>query len=117
MPELKKTRVVNVRDYPFSDDWPQSYIYVGRQMPSRFKGHPLGNPFKLSHKATQAEREACLEKYRAWLEDLPERDALLKELADQVRETGLPLGCWCAPATCHAGVLAELVDRRLAVTS
>ena len=106
-----KPAVVNVRDYPL--EYGQPYIYVGRYMPGRFRGHPLGNPFKVPRKATLAQRQECLEKYRAWLAEHPLRDALLEQLANKVRQTGYPLGCWCAPELCHADVLAEEVAKLL----
>lgn len=103
--EMQKPRVVNVRDFPF--EYPTPYIYVGRYMPGRFAGHPLANPFKVKRSASVAERVACLDRYREWLRNLPDRDVKLAILARKVVLSGLPLGCWCAPRECHADVLAE----------
>ena len=108
------THVVNVNDYrPLTSRPYLPFIYVGRYMPGLFKGHPLGNPFKVGRKAKQSERLACLELYRDWLLQ-PEREGMLRALAENVRRTNLPLGCWCKPKECHGDVLAEYVDLILA---
>jgi hypothetical protein len=104
-------QVVNVRDYPTT--YPTPYIYVGRYMPGLFKGHPLANPFKLSRKAADAERVACLEKYRQWVRTVPDWEDRVRELGERCRRLRLPLGCWCAPKLCHATVLAELIEEVL----
>lgn len=102
------TRVINVREAE-----PYTYIYVGRYMPGLYRGHPLANPFKLPRKATEADRSACLERYREWLLSLPDWRQQIDALAARVQATGLPLGCWCAPKACHADVLAELIDAEM----
>lgn len=110
-----KPQVVNVRDFLFSKDPP--FIYVGRAMPSfKLKAHPLANPFRMTSRAAKDEsaRQFCLDLYREWLDALPDRDELLRELAAQVKATGLPLGCWCAPKSCHADILAELIEPLIA---
>jgi hypothetical protein len=107
MQHIQKPKVVNVRDYPF--EYPTPYIYVGRPMPSRFSGHRLANPFRIRRNATDTERLECLEKYREWLTALPDRDEQLAILARKLVICGMPLGCWCAPKTCHAEVLAEAI--------
>ena len=77
-------------------------VYVGR--PSVW-----GNPF--SHKPdTLAEfkvatREESIERHRAWFLAQPELVARAKA---ELR--GKMLGCWCAPAKCHADVLAEVAN-------
>ena len=65
----------------------------------------------------------AVEAYRRWLkgrEDLVSK--LLLELNDRGARKGwtyrdhpddVTLGCWCAPLPCHAGVLAELLTKRL----
>src|SRR5258708_7965978 len=106
---MKRTQVVNVRTFK------DPSIYVGRRVRFR-KGHPLANPFKLASGATDAERDQCMAAYAAWLESAPEADRLLRELAHQVKETGLPLACWCVPEGCHANLLAACVDRMLGAT-
>ena len=62
----------------------------------------------------ESARQFCLDQYREWLDALPNRDELLHDLAAQVKQTGLPLGCWCAPKSCHCDVLAELIEPLLA---
>ncbi len=69
-------------------------VYVGR--PSKW-----GNPFVIGQDGT---REEVVQKYREWLIQQPELMAALKELRRQV------LGCWCAPESCHADVLAALAN-------
>jgi hypothetical protein len=63
------------------------------------------------------ERRACVERYRAWVtarEDLTEQ---LAAIAYASCDGQLPLGCWCAPAPCHADVLVELLNDPAAVTA
>lgn len=92
-----------------------TYIYVGRYMPGRFAGHPLGNPFKLRRGASLAERLDNREQYAAWLDELDKQDpSILERLADEVERTGLGLGCWCEPLPCHAQVVADRVGRIIA---
>lgn len=78
-------------------------VYVGR--PS-----PFGNPF--SHLATPnlarfrvKTREEAIEKFRYWLLQQPD---LVARVRRELR--GKRLGCWCAPAPCHAEVLAEIAN-------
>lgn len=104
-------QVVNVRNFPF--EYPTPYIYVGRAMPGRFAGHPLGNPFKIRKNATDQERIECLEKYRQWVKTVPNWQGLVRSLGERARLCKLPLGCWCAPQLCHAQVLAELIEEVL----
>lgn len=101
-----KTKVINVRGLPRSD---LPCIYVGRAMPG-LAGHELGNPFRLTR---ESDRDACLDQYKDWLFGLPDWQEKVDRLAQKVKETGLPLGCWCAPKTCHADLLAALIDLRL----
>lgn len=69
-------------------------VYIGR--PSKW-----GNPFPLKK---GEDRQAAVEKYRAWLVGQKDLMASLVELR------GKTLGCWCKPQLCHADVLAELAD-------
>lgn len=71
-------------------------VYVGR--PTKW-----GNPFIIDQDGT---REQCIAKYRAWIVTQPDLMAALPELR------GKTLGCYCAPAPCHADVLAELANPR-----
>lgn len=114
---MTQTRVVNVRrsieDRPQCE---QPFLYVGRRFGSLLSAHPLANPFRVGPRATREQRLACLERYRAWLDDYPHHEEILRDLADEVQRTGKPLGCWCgrwpeqADLICHAVLLARRVD-------
>lgn len=71
-------------------------IYVGR--PTQW-----GNPYVIGPDGT---REQVIAKYRGWLLRNPQLLAQLPMLR------GKTLACWCAPAACHADVLAELANRK-----
>lgn len=104
-------------------------IYVGRAF-AGWPAHPLANPFRIyrpradpmgpqwsatwDEQDEEKARAECLAKYRAWLDRHRDRDRLLAELLRQVEDTGKPLGCWCHPAPCHAGVLCERLERMVA---
>lgn len=68
---------------------------------------PLGNPYAIG---PDGDRDAVIERYRDWLTArVAERDpvvctALLGIHPEQ------PLSCHCAPARCHAEVIAEMLD-------
>ena len=68
---------------------------------------PLGNPYAIG---PDGDRETVIERYRGWLSArIAERDpvvctALLSIQPEQ------PLSCHCAPAPCHAAVIAEVLD-------
>ena len=68
---------------------------------------PLGNPYAIG---PDGDRQTVIGKYRVWLDArIAERDpvvctALLGIHPDQ------PLSCHCAPAACHATVIAEVLD-------
>lgn len=100
--------VVNVRSFPLRDAQ-EHCVYVGRHMVGLFRGHPLANPFRLGHKASQEERLACLERYRDWLHAREDLQAQLRALYAKTKGGRIPLGCWCAPQPCHADVLADLL--------
>jgi hypothetical protein len=115
-------RVINIRSGHHRDDSPPPFIYVGRGMPAwGLPHHPLANPYRVAHDASEAKRREVLAKYEAWLASHTNRDALLRDLADQVAATGLPLACWCCDydgvsepsPLCHAVVLARQVGRIL----
>lgn len=72
-------------------------FYVGR--PSKW-----GNPFVTGKHAKT--REECVELFRAWITTGDGR-ALLKDLHELRNKR---LICWCHPRSCHADVLAELVN-------
>jgi hypothetical protein len=78
-------------------------VYIGRPG----KGYsesaaPWGNPYEVGVDGTRAEVIAMFRKY---LERSPTLLARLPELR------GKYLGCFCAPASCHGDVLAELANR------
>lgn len=98
--------VVNIKNYH------GNVIYVGRKCYG-FKGHALANPFRLPPNATLEERRQCLAKYREWLPTIVDLDEHISILAEQVRATGQPLGCWCVPLECHASILAKMVEEKL----
>jgi hypothetical protein len=111
-----RTLVVNMRQITA----PGQAIYVGRRCMHRLlgwlEGHPLANPYKLPPDAGEDARRECLEMYNAWLTarlQTPAGAAEMHTLARQVKETGLPLGCWCSPLACHADTLAAAVDALL----
>lgn len=77
-------------------------VYVGRA--GRFHDwprHPLANPHRMPPGAS---REEVVSRYAEWLNTRPDLLALAPALK------GKALGCWCAPALCHADVLASLAD-------
>lgn len=91
-------RVFNKRH----NDAPTGSVYVGR--PSRF-----GNPFKVLHRDSFAERQNCIEDFKKWLLHTPAGrrvDALARK---ELR--GKNLVCWCAPLPCHASVLLEIANQ------
>ncbi len=86
-------------------------VYVGRHHPRFPQGSPLSNPY---HVGKDGSRGLALAKYHAWLRQQwraggPAKDELLR-LADAYRQSGeLTLVCWCAPAACHAEIVAQVV--------
>jgi hypothetical protein len=78
--------------------------YVGHAGPRHdWPESNFANPFV---KQAKTDREGMVARYRAWLDEHPSLKARIpKELA------GRALGCWCAPAPCHADVLAEEAAR------
>ena len=74
--------------------------YVGHAGPRHhWPESDFANPFV---KSAGADRAGMVSRYRDWLHDRP---ALLARIPAEL--TGRALGCWCAPAPCHADVLAE----------
>lgn len=69
-------------------DWPES---------------PFANPFV---KQARTGRAGMVSRYREWLHEHP---SLLRRVPKEL--VGRALGCWCAPAPCHADVLAEEARR------
>ncbi|MBK1789009.1 DUF4326 domain-containing protein [Prauserella cavernicola] len=76
-------------------------VYIGhRGNRHSWPESDFANPFV---KEAKIDREAMVRHYRSYLEDQPE---LLRRLRDG-ELSGRALGCWCAPAPCHADVLLE----------
>lgn len=77
--------------------WPDGAIYVGR-------GTPLGNPFVIGEHGT---RDEVIDAYEHYLRGkIEQRDpAILTALAGLSAESSLV--CSCAPARCHAEVIAK----------
>lgn len=77
-------------------------VYIGREMKSfslpQSKWH---NPFKTGIDGT---KEEVLIKYRNHVLQSPELMGSLDELS------GLTLGCWCKPESCHGDVLVDLLQ-------
>ena len=97
--EEPKCRVVHFKKEKYD-------IYCGR--PSKW-----GNPFthiqdgRTIAKYIVSSRQKAIEAYREWLLN-GEGQYLLKDLEEL---KGKILGCWCKPKSCHADVLAELVNK------
>ena len=82
--------------------------YVGHAGPRHdWPESDFANPFL---RLAATDRAAMVHRYRGHLARQP---ALLRRIGDG-ELTGRALGCWCAPAACHADVLAEEVNRHAA---
>ncbi|MHB1644226.1 MAG: DUF4326 domain-containing protein [Acidithiobacillus sp.] len=68
---------------------------------------PLGNPYAIG---TDGDRQTVIEQYRDWLlARIAERDPVVCTALLGI-QSGQPLSCHCAPAPCHASVIAEILD-------
>ncbi len=117
-------RVINVRGLKGAGR--RGVVYCGRPF-AGWVGHALANPFKpkpygnggasQTQMDLHAERERaeCIAKYRAYLLARPTLEADLAALWEECQHGALPLGCWCAPDSCHCDVLAELLTERYEV--
>jgi hypothetical protein len=78
--------------------------YVGHAGPRHdWPESDFANPFvRLAGK----DRATMVDRYRNWLDERPD---LLRRIPEEL--AGRALGCWCAPAACHADVLAEEARR------
>ena len=77
--------------------------YVGHAGPRhQWPESNFANPFV---KLAGTDRATMVDRYREWLHEHPRLVRQLPELA------GRALGCWCAPAPCHADVLTEEIRR------
>lgn len=96
--------VVNVRQVKAGTP---GLVYVGRTCRG-WKGSPLGNPFKQGRDGTLDE---VLRKYREHIEaKLAANDPDVVAALRAISAESL-LGCWCAPAPCHAEIVAEIWRR------
>lgn len=106
------TTVINLKgrihDYgPRLEHAPKNLVYVGRRMAPRRAGswdlrpHPLANPYSVK---ALSSNEAAVSAYCQHL--LSEPGLLARVLLLR----GSLLACWCAPAPCHADVLAVLAE-------
>lgn len=100
---MSLTSVVNLKghrdDLGFAD-----VVYVGRAMHRggwQLAASALANPFRVGR---DGDRDETIAKYRGYLLGRPDLLALLPELR------GRRLGCWCAPLSCHADVIAEVAE-------
>lgn len=62
---------------------------------------PFGNPFLLGR---DGDRDAVCDAFATYLPTRPDLVRRLPELRGKL------LGCWCAPARCHADTLAQLAN-------
>lgn len=101
--EMRKGRVLNVRDLGGNvAKLPSGVVYVGR--PTMW-----ANPFThrkdtrtLAELVVESQEDAAL-RFSEWIVE-PEQ----KPLRDRLPSiAGRDLACWCAPALCHADVLAS----------
>jgi len=96
-------------------------VYVGRAC-AGWAASPLGNPFK---RAAIGSKEEAIHRYRAWLRSVARRASagealepaeaaawaeLLRLAKLAAAGEQLALGCWCAPAACHAEVVCDAVQ-------
>ena len=77
---------------------------------ARYVGRPtiFGNPFKIGQ---DGDRDQVIEKFRGYFQERLEKDAKFKTQVDKLKDAPA-LVCWCAPARCHADVLAEYIQQR-----
>ena len=107
------TTVRNMKDKTYDPTNPD-HVYIGRPMflhrfePVR-RGSKWANPKALRNSASVRERGALIERYRdVYLPSRPDLLAAIPELR------GKTLFCFCAPASCHGDILAEIADREQA---
>ncbi len=79
----------------YRDGVPAGAVYIGR--PSKW-----GNPFVIGK---DGDREEVIAKHRQWLLAQP---ALVE--AAKCELVGKDLVCFCAPKSCHGGVLLEVAN-------
>jgi hypothetical protein len=123
-PPLPKTRVIDVHvaalratpcpccgvRYATLAAWlaaSPTHVYVGRRVRNVAASFdsPYRNRQRVGGGATH-DRAAAVDAYRRWL--YAQSPAFLAQARATLRNC--TLGCWCAPAACHADVLRELCD-------
>lgn len=105
-----KTTVVNMRGH-LGDPAYADVIYLGRGVNRGGWDLPwslLANPFPIG---IGDSRDEVIARYREYLLTRPDLLALIPPLR------GRRLGCWCAPKSCHADVIAEFADKTCQVCS
>jgi len=120
-------QIINLSDTELGDA-----VYVGRPMPrKRMRGSPLANRHKIDAK-NGITRDMCIGRFLGDLTDARmacwefsrgerrRRPTLYQErLSAEIDhltllylETGhLTLACWCHPQSCHANVIASVIER------
>lgn len=99
-PVTAHPRVANVKA---SGGVPPGAVYVGRPNPAYgLGGSRWANPYRVGRDGGLAEV------VRAYADRLAGRPALLDAARRDL--AGAVLACWCAPAPCHASVLAWVAD-------
>jgi hypothetical protein len=89
-------------------------FYVGR--PS-----VLGNPFEIGKDGI---RQAVIQKYKDYIDrhlhNLSDNNYLSKQIKIEISNlvalakiSDLYLVCWCAPESCHADIIKEILEKRL----
>ncbi len=106
--------IENIRNLPPVDQWPSTYVYVGRRNRRLGLSHsPLANPYSIGPHGT---REQVIDKYRVWLRERlsqrPRRGTIhltVSGLVERARKERITLVCWCWPKACHAEVIRDLI--------
>ncbi len=89
---------------------PKDVVYIGRATNPAFSGgwklkkSRWANPFSVKKEGS---REAVIEKYRDYLDEMLKDDDA-KEALQFLK--GKTLACWCSPDECHGDVLVEMLD-------
>lgn len=102
---MRKTRVVNIRDFVKSEGL---YVYCGR---TREKFH-YGTPFPLMT-STGSRRDWACDMFDLWLYGDPQFVEMEAERRVFVIQTlflleGKDLGCFCAPKRCHCDTYVRI---------
>jgi len=100
MPNPTLVTVVNVRRTDRFD------LYVGRTCGAH-KSEGFGNHFVVGK---HGERGECCKLFDEWFYSDSLLAKLRREKCRKRIKPGDALGCWCAPADCHANTYAEYVN-------